>query len=64
VHTEAAVFSESLKMVAEEQSLLVDSCHSIDEGLAKLSNQMKENVEICERNFDSLNARLDKLFMK
>ncbi|KAJ3330403.1 Dynactin subunit 2 [Blyttiomyces sp. JEL0837] len=68
LHTEAAVFSESLRMITEEQGKTRETMGMIDGALMRLQGNLKENAAAAERNVKALDQRvlalLDKLSVK
>ncbi|KAJ3408962.1 Dynactin subunit 2 [Chytridiales sp. JEL 0842] len=64
LHTEAATFADSLKLVTNEQIKVTESSKSIEASLKRLEENMKENAAIVERNMQSLDQRIVALMEK
>jgi DNA repair exonuclease SbcCD ATPase subunit len=64
LHTEAATFSDSLRVVSEEQLKVRESAKQIEESLKRLESNMKENAVVVERNMQSLDQRVLALMDK
>ena len=64
LHTEAAVFAESLRMISEEQERVQDDSRVIVECIERMENGLRENATIAERNVRSLETRVAELLAK
>lgn len=61
LHAEAAVFSESLKMLVREQERIGEGAKVVEEALKSLEGSVKENEEGVRRNLESLEDRMKAL---
>ncbi|KAI9363990.1 hypothetical protein DFJ73DRAFT_611043, partial [Zopfochytrium polystomum] len=64
LHTEAAVFAESLRMISEEQLMVKETGRGIEEALARMEANLKDNAAITERSVKSLDDRMTALLQK
>ncbi|KAJ1554059.1 Dynactin subunit 2 [Cladochytrium tenue] len=64
LHTEAAVFAESLRMVSEEQVMVRETGRGIEEALARVEAGLRENAATAERNVKGLDERVRALMEK
>lgn len=61
LHSEAAVFAESLKMLVEEQNRVGDGFKGIEEAVARLEDSVKANEIAVEKNVEALQSRIEAL---
>ncbi|KAJ3019904.1 hypothetical protein HKX48_001628 [Thoreauomyces humboldtii] len=61
LHTEAAVFAESLTMLVQEQSRVSEGFKGIDETVEHLENSFKANELAVEQNVAALQGRMEAL---
>ncbi|KAI9089613.1 Dynamitin-domain-containing protein [Phlyctochytrium arcticum] len=61
LHSEAAVFSESLKMLVQEQERMDDGLGLVRESMDQLNQSVKANESAVERNVEALQIRLEDL---
>ncbi|TPX59453.1 hypothetical protein PhCBS80983_g02455 [Powellomyces hirtus] len=71
LHTEAAVFSESLAILTLEQTRVSEGFKGIDEAIEHLENSVKaneiavtKNVEALQGRMEALASRVDKLLLR
>ncbi|KAF9897168.1 Dynactin subunit 2, partial [Lobosporangium transversale] len=61
LHTEAAIFSESIKMMSNEQSKISEELKSLDIVSAKLQGSLTENDAAIKKNIELVDARVTQL---
>ncbi|RKO83644.1 Dynamitin-domain-containing protein [Blyttiomyces helicus] len=61
LHTEAAVFADSLKMLADEQGKMGEGVGALKDAVGALEVSVRENEERVKRNVESLEGRMEKL---
>ncbi|RHZ46642.1 hypothetical protein Glove_610g7 [Diversispora epigaea] len=71
LHQEAAVFSETIKMLSSEQSKISEEVKSLDEVTGNLGKSFEINDDAIQRNIEAMDSRisdltqrLDKLLVK
>jgi hypothetical protein len=58
LHTEAAVFADSLKILNEQQDMMKDQILSMNHDVLNLSKSVVENQEIMMKNVEALQSSL------
>ncbi|KAJ3191915.1 hypothetical protein HK101_007288 [Irineochytrium annulatum] len=64
LHTEAAVFSDSIKLVSNEQAKVAETAETIERMLTNMETSMAANAERAEKNIEALSKRLSNLLEK
>ncbi|KAI8819908.1 Dynamitin-domain-containing protein [Fimicolochytrium jonesii] len=61
LHNEAAVFSDSLKMLQGEQARVAEGYKNMDEAIERLQESLSANETAVEKNVEALQGRLEGL---
>ncbi|KAJ3087638.1 hypothetical protein HK102_010594 [Quaeritorhiza haematococci] len=61
LHTEAAVFSESLRLLTVEQGRIGETTKTMEDALKRVEGSLKENGEITVKNVEALEGRMKAL---
>ncbi|CAG8478163.1 5637_t:CDS:2 [Paraglomus brasilianum] len=61
LHSEAAIFSDTIKMLASEQSKITDELKSLNDVAEKLETSLSVNDESIQRNIDVVDKRVTDL---
>ena len=61
LHSEAAQFSETLKMMRIEQSRLLALEESTSAGLVEMKNAVESNWSVISKNIEALETRINKI---
>ncbi|TPX31796.1 hypothetical protein SmJEL517_g04965 [Synchytrium microbalum] len=64
LHTEAAVFAESLRTLAIEQNHVTESASNIGESVTRLQDAVKDNANVVQSNVEALDARIKSLISR
>ncbi|KAF9380479.1 Dynactin subunit 2 [Podila verticillata] len=61
LHAEAAVFSDSIKMISSEQTKITEELKGLDTVSAKLQESMAENDAAIQKNIELIDGRITQL---
>ncbi|KAG0332945.1 Dynactin subunit 2 [Podila horticola] len=61
LHAEAAVFSDSIKMISNEQTKITEELKGLDTVSAKLQESMAENDAAIQKNIELIDGRMTQL---
>ncbi|KAG0358932.1 Dynactin subunit 2 [Podila minutissima] len=61
LHAEAAVFSDSIKMISSEQTKITEELKGLDTVSAKLQESMAENDTAIQKNIELIDGRITQL---
>ncbi|KAJ3216787.1 hypothetical protein HDU67_008964 [Dinochytrium kinnereticum] len=64
LHTEASVFSDSLRLVDDEQKKVVETTKTMEEAIKGLEKSIEVNSERVQKNFESLHSRIASIVEK